>query len=485
MVSDLPNPAVNLTDYALDNPMAFAKKNCILGRHSILMSQAEAILNSGIDPHRRVPISSVLPCVSLDNPTNYHILTRLLCDFFLDGLQFPMQAWLIFLSVCERMRRISTENNGVWDFWIEQILNHVRISPNFDGTGMKVPVLEAMFIFMTQSGLAPISRSPIQTLTMIQLLLQHGRVSQEWIEKIVPQILIRQQIESMRALVIQPENYQNLWNLYYQTNLSLVPIKGSAYLRPIERFLSPDIIEQLELFPRTYQLIPPPEESTLIGSFVLLLHERKNIRNFSVNSLLEEVLKSVNCRNIWNGNFNNEVDPIEELNSRFYLFADNDSAHTPVPPFVTFMGPSVLKCVCGYEFYPYEIRDITPSVIETIQENRRDHFRMVYQTGDKGRPSRHSASYNLHRTIQKVMNSNPTLEYTPELELEIVQRLIRDGRGNIHEPFLLESVRSATESYLKLRRSSISNTEEFRDSLNFSIAEKLAAELQMNKSSFS
>jgi hypothetical protein len=132
----------------------------------------------------------------------------------------------------------------------------------------------------------------------------------------------------------------------------------------------------------------------------------------------------------------------------FGKYFETEEAHTVTPPFhPAHLGPSVLGCCCGYSFltgieYPIKLVDL----VEHARRTRAIHFKTVYGAENPTLRSgpKVSSHTSLHRTISEM---NPDV-LTKEVVMSIHQKLVDNGRGNIHTPRLIKEIVESVASFI-------------------------------------
>mmetsp|Transcript_5762 Transcript_5762/g.8673 ORF Transcript_5762/g.8673 Transcript_5762/m.8673 type:complete len:680 (+) Transcript_5762:37-2076(+) len=103
LAADLADVDQNTTDFALDNNLALARRNRVLGSQLLALNVAKLFLEQGANPFTRQPVAAVLPLVSLAEESNKQLVVEVARQLFMGGRAMDRHAFNILLSVLEEM----------------------------------------------------------------------------------------------------------------------------------------------------------------------------------------------------------------------------------------------------------------------------------------------------------------------------------------------------------------------------------------------
>jgi len=361
-------------------------------------------------------IKSKFTNISLDDPQLLTKLTNIAEEYM--PTSSDKRKWLATLQTCIRQ----LEMHNIHNFIKEQILTHCKTYPNLKeamaAADEKVSLRKALLHVIT---LDVFWQQPFYAqLTVLLLIKTHriGNVTNDQIDSLLQRAYMRQIVRTACA-----NDKRNQWNLIRQSIISSlwdtrfgIPIRGTGRLvqefpqllnlnavhelsncKPIPKHLTKLLMYLLEVQPRQF------------SSDELIAHFRRQLYGAAIFDIGRPSIEFI------------DEDVIRELNTHPIVDrGEFDAAHRVPPPFVTTLGPSVLKCVCGFSFISLskeELREKFSNDIggiflmrmaQHVRKVRAEHFMKVHNT-DNANPGQRGRLYNLHLGVRRAA-SNYTLE---------------------------------------------------------------------------
>lgn len=454
-------------DYVLDDPMALGKSAArYIPEQQYGLSTATMMMNSNTNPFTRQPVECVIPMVSLKHYSNRNILTKLLSDTFMCGLNLPSAIWLLFLGICDFKSGNNPDHPETWDFMIKEIVENIKSTPDFSDVGEKIPIIKAMSIYGQIDAIKRNRKSFTTTCIMARTLKKFSPGEDvgnliEWCRHSLIKMIVAEVLKFSKA---KSEDAQTkelfddiVINLLYKCN-SNIPIKGTAqtiktidFLKKFFKSETVDVYTRIIGDLEVPALLSDSMVTTLI--YKLLTISKKEMVCYQVESLLSCMRETPYIADCWDGK---EIDFKPILEKPYEGFHVPDDPHSRGTPFATPYGPSVYFCECGEQFGD-PTKEVTPEYAETIKKVRNAHFQGVYGASKDGYPQPKSSHYNLHRGVQRVMTRQKNRlisEISEEIVDEVCAYLKKDQRtrgGDIFIGKLKEDIYRTIASYLECR----------------------------------
>ncbi|MFT5684490.1 MAG: hypothetical protein ACI8RZ_005431, partial [Myxococcota bacterium] len=392
--------------------------------------------------------------------------TDILCAVLMDGKRLGGAARLVFFAVVEDMlSRTGLRHRDAWEYLYDQCLRNFFSTPDFTAVGEKVPLIDAMTALFSPAtdDLLQVRRSLASIGVIGRTLLREDRARMDVVRSIARRAVIGAVVADCIAAEKRTPGVVplTLSGLLYDNFHGIPRLNGGRILAA-----KPDFIRDFDA--TLGRLISVLGGGVLLSTAQLtaILHALMSydLRQFSAEALVKkllvesEVFLSVYCGE-------DVGDVVGLLNQRFAVYADgvdwSDPHYAAAPSFVTTRGPSVYRCICG-AWFGDPAAPLDEAALASLRSARVAHFRAVYRVeakGDTWYPGDGTLHYNLHRAIQSVVSeqfSQATVR-KPGMMEAVAAYLLRDGKGFIYDPMLEQSMVTALDSYLALRRAGQEN----------------------------
>jgi hypothetical protein len=458
-VEQLGDALRNTSDLVLNDPLGAGGLNCIFSNQLYEEQIGQWIVAQGSDPYTRRPLVECLPLVDLSNERNLREFTLLLCKCLMGGKYLPTAARLLFFSVVDQMLAppLPDHHRKAWEYLYRQCLMNFTSTPEFSELGRKMPLLDAMAAYFSPATDEMVQlRRSFATVGLIgRTLLREGRATRPQVRSIARRSLVKALVaDAVAAEKTSPGSVQpTLLGMLYENFHGIPTLNGGRIVTQWPSFAR-DVSAARQRLERSLEapLLTSAEQAAVLHALLGL-----DLRQFTAESAVERLLAdSPAFRSVWHGKEPGDV--LALLNARFTAYLDpidwTDPHLSQAPPFATTYGPSVYRCVCGYEFGdPADV--LTDEALLNLAYARWEHFRTVYRARGEGwYPGEGTLHCNLHRAVQRVVKEqfSDATDFTESMVSAVAEYLKRDAKGFICDPLLEQFLRQVLESYLALRR---------------------------------
>jgi hypothetical protein len=452
----------NTSDFVLTDPLCAAAGNDVFADVLYTETMGQWIL-SGLrqDPITGQEVVACLPLVDLSHGKNLRGFTDILCAVLMDGKLLPGQARMVFFAVVESMlSRADLKHRDAWEYLYDQCLRGFYSTPDFTAVGRKVPLIDAMtelFSPATDERLQ-VRRSLASVGVIGRTLLRAGRARPDVVRDIARRAVIGAVIQDAIAAEKKTPGRVplTLSGLLYDNFHGIPRLNGGRILAS-----RPDFVRDLDA--DLGGLVELCGGGTLLdrAGLTTILHAMlpHDLRQFSAEGLTQTLLATDEAfLSVYCGTDTGDV--VARLNQRFAAYAEgidwSDPHCATAPPFATTWGPSVFRCVCGERLGDPSV-PLDDAALADLRRARVAHFRAVYRVAAPGEtwyPGDGTLHYNLHRAVQVVLSEQfpRATRLSASMMPAVAAYLLRDGKGFIYDPMLEQSMTTALESYLSLRR---------------------------------
>ena len=484
LATELSDPDLNTSDYALDNNLALGADNLVLCQQPIGIEYAKTFLQQGTDPFTRRPIACVIPLVALSDDNNLRIITEMANRLFMGGRGMSRHSLNILLSVCEEMLHNQPDSPGALRYLIGQLLQNapctvdmLKAAPG----GPTVALVEGLTNNITATDeYVPYRKSVPHIGRIVRLLATNAdgrtgtRLGTPTLLRVARRALLKTVVAAatkiakgdggegghLRALLDQL-----LFDTFHGIAIAgTSKVLGLPELAPMLEagvgYVTPRRIEaecaRTAAALCCYALVRPEDITALL---VLLRGRGTSSWRVMVEPLLQELAATrPGFRTMWAQTTAEASVARPQQQAERQLtghFATEPTSHggLPWPGFVSCLGPSVYRCKCGLAFGDPE-RALTRSGAQALKERRNAHFAEVFAADALGYPTKTSVHFPLHRATQVVMTRAPferSAVRTGAMEEAVAKYLARKAKGNIHVPTIAGDVRFAIDTYLACR----------------------------------
>lgn len=452
----------NTSDLVLTDPLCAAEGNDVFADVLYTETMGQWILNGlRTDPITGEAVIATLPLVDLSHRKNLDGFTDILCATLMDGKRLPGAARMVFFAVVEEMlSRPDLSHRDAWEYLHDQCLRNFRSTEDFSAVGDKVPLIDAMAALFSPATdeRVQIRRSLASVGVIGRTLLREGRARPDVVRGIARRAVIRTVIaDAIAAEKKTPGSVPLTLSRMLYDNFHGVPRLNGGRIIAVK----PDFVRDFDA--QMQRLVAALGGGVLVSAAELtaILHAllSHDLRQFSAEALIAKLLdSSEELDAAWSGEDVGDV--VALLNARFAAYAEGidwDNPHyAHAPVFVTTAGPSVYRCICG-EWFGDPSQPLNEQTLADLRASRVAHFRSVYRVqakGDTWYPGDGTLHYNLHRAVQVVLRErfSKAKRRTEAMMAGVADYLLRDGKGFIYDPNLEQSMITALDSYLALRR---------------------------------
>eukprot|EP00469_Lotharella_globosa_P004460 CAMPEP_0167795404 /NCGR_PEP_ID=MMETSP0111_2-20121227/14420_1 /TAXON_ID=91324 /ORGANISM="Lotharella globosa, Strain CCCM811" /LENGTH=1049 /DNA_ID=CAMNT_0007689075 /DNA_START=37 /DNA_END=3187 /DNA_ORIENTATION=+ len=471
----------NTSDFAIDNPLALSRANLgALSRQTLGLKVAKSLLEQGEDPFTRRPVEAVIPAVKLSNPANLRIVSEIVNKVFMGGRLMTRTSFMIFLGVLDALHAMEGEDDDLRataKFMIDEILDNITSSPEFTEFGPQVPLASAMKgFFEAKDRLVPVRKAFGHVAVMARLLDMRGSMKRPELRTVVRRSLIKTIVSAALKLVKNPDDgglgvlHKRLDENLYRLHCGCIPVRGTAADPPLRALfaallgpketLSLDVAHAEKKFGRLLK----PEEVTVIA---VALRGYPGSYQTSTEAFVDALAKADSgFAKLWDGHGGavaavGAEDGRRAAEKRLSGYHAANAAHKGIPEFVTPLGPSVYRCVCG-AWFGDPATPLSAEALEAMKKNRNEHFQKIYKSDVNGYPTRSSSHYPLHRTVQIVVGPGGDFKdakvCTEAMVRAVAERLLKKNKGDIYGSEVEAEIRAAVESYLRCRAKGMEET---------------------------
>ncbi len=452
----------NTSDLVLTDPLSAAAGNDVFADVLYTETMGQWIL-SGLrtDPITDEAVLACLPLVDLSHGKNLRGFTDILCAVLMDGKRLPGAARMVFFAVVEEMlSRPDLTHRDAWEYLHDQCLRNFFSTPDFSAVGEKIPLIDAMATLFSPATDALVqTRRSLASIGVIgRTLLRQDRARADVVRDVARRAVIGAVVaDTIAAEKRTPGSIpMTLSGLLFDNFHGIPRLNGGRILAA-----RPDFIRDFDA--ALLRLVSDLGGEVLLSTAELtaILHilTSYDLRQFSAEGLLKTLLDdSEELNAVYSGEDVGDV--VALLNQRFAAYAEgidwSDPHYAAAPSFVTTWGPSVYRCICG-EWFGDPSAAVDERSLASLRSARMAHFRSVYRVeakGDTWYPGDGTLHYNLHRAVLSVISAQfPKATARSAGMMEAVAAyLLRDGKGFIYDPMLEQSMATALDSYLALRR---------------------------------
>lgn len=450
----------NTGDGPIDHWGAQGKLNIgSVGRQPINFSLAGSMEE---DPFTRRPIKNVVPVVSLALHENRELVEQILCEVLMNGVNLPRVALYIWCATTNELYIQGGEHSDVWKYLTCEVLEHVRSTPDFlpPVKGVPdVPLIVALHrMFHSSSDMDTIRRSFGHVVNCMSLL-HTGRQ----IPDCSPLDLAKMRNHIRHALIkllveyVRRNGAEALPSILYESSLGIptvgkiVDLNDITFLNNLPQTCS--YVDRATSTLRIKKIMSKEQFTILIDGLSRLTYSERAVKG---ELLILNLLEQPWFAKVWNGKEITRKAIHDQYGLRNKQYHQTDDVHYQPPPFATTYGPPIDQCTCDFKF---------GDTVESIKKKRAEHFQKVYGTGKSGYPTnpygqqtsvfskptttgkKGSASFSLHRAIQKVMVQSPDQTIVTDDKIQRVAGILKHSPGNIYRSDLPEQIRRVMESY--------------------------------------
>lgn len=425
---------------------------------------AQTLLGNGVDGYRN-PVVGMLPVTDFARnfaSINYQIMHALACD------KQAYHIWkVVYASIVQSMMREWAGRGDMktcLEYITDQILTHTKDRIGMVEGGAIRSLGEVIDSMASVNNIENFLRQPFRASLVILYTMLRGRnIPSEILSTLVVKAFCR------GVLTVYNSYLNNASNFTLKRDIRRdlfdhphgIPVLESAHLttfdtsRTLKAVFRFDVANPLNPYSQLKYLlgkigvaIGPHAVTTLLAA-VYSIRQHDKFETV-LNHLLTTNEKFVRV-------YNNQVDDtdlIPELKKLFgemrVITAPHDEA---IPPFITCLGPSRIRCSCGFKFDHDELDRLIDGYdyVARTTQRRIAHFEDIYGSFH---PSPTSGHCNLHEATKHVMrNYFPTATaVTRAMIIRVMANLWgRKGQGNIYQAGLVRDVFWAVRSWIQAR----------------------------------
>ena len=442
-------------DASLNDPVAAGLKlgAGAIGTDVLCGDALAAYVRDNGCPFTRRPVLATLPLVSLEHAHNRRLMAHILTAAFMDS-KFVRAAWLVFFGICIRAQeRAGASGAGAggcagagagaggstscpFQWLLENMLQHVTMSPMFASVEPYVPLQKAIIAFAQPSGTNPFLRvrKSLATILALGKFVPSKALVAGWVRNRMLLTAVQRELAVVKGAASIDAYHRACNQALFECNFGLVPVQGTGRLPPahdLDAVLK--LVVQVTLRGKTAQDISVSAEDFIT-------------RELRRSSVLKDAWWSLAADNV---TFATDIGLDTLLDREFTRF--HKTSMVAIPPFVTVLGPSVLEAADGTKFYDGPLSSAMLHA-EEIRAARDQYMRSTFadKRHDKG-----SSNYPLHWFVRRVMlqaEFRDDVEFKPQHALAVVDLLYRQAKDkNIYTPDFAEVVEWCIKSFLKER----------------------------------
>jgi hypothetical protein len=426
-----------VTDEDLNDPLntGLSKGPEVLTAEVFCGAMHSFVMESG-DPFSRRRVLATVPVVSLAYEVNRRLMAHILSEAFTAGC-FVRAAWLMFFGMCVRAAA-RNPGPGVFHWFIQNMLDHVTMSPSFSSVAPYVPLRDAINAYAAPSLREPFARLRKSLDTIRDALCPFvvaPHVPPQWIRHKMFFMALQDEVRACQALKQPMYAWTRNPLLFSTCHFGLVPLAGTA--RKPTAF--EDWVKAVAM--AAVQGISQSVVSGKVETVVTFLVHADYVAS-----------------RLWSADSDSDTAVMRSLDLRGHLESKFSPMHVAtmktIPEFVTVYGPSVLAAPDGTRFYMGDMESVdvvaeVTAAADAIAARRKAYLETTFHAGHPDTAS----SYPLHATTRSVLLTEfpASVEYVPEMAQAVARALLKHGKGNLYTEDFADVVEFAVKSFLRAR----------------------------------